>query len=71
VIELATTVCRPSAGSCDVPESCNGLTTACPVDGFLPATTTCRASAGVCDPAEQCLGSSAACPTDLDRKSVV
>ena len=36
-------VCRPSAGVCDVAESCTGLSPTCPVDGFAPATTSCSA----------------------------
>ncbi|HVW29133.1 MAG TPA: PA14 domain-containing protein [Polyangiaceae bacterium] len=60
----AGTACRPVAGPCDVAESCNGTSTACPADTFLGSSTQCRASAGVCDVAESCTGSSAACPAD-------
>ncbi len=60
----AGTVCRPSAGACDVAESCTGTSTACPADAMLPASTVCRAVAGPCDVAESCTGSSAACPAD-------
>src|SRR5439155_931616 len=57
-------VCRPAAGDCDVAETCDGTSTSCPADAFLPTTALCRASAGECDPAEFCTGSSAGCPAD-------
>jgi hypothetical protein len=63
----AGTVCRPSAGVCDVAETCNGSGSVCPADTFVPSTTVCRAAAGVCDVAESCTGSSAACPADAVR----
>jgi hypothetical protein len=59
----AGTECRPSAGSCDVAESCNGSSAACPADVFATGGI-CRASADVCDVAESCTGSSAFCPAD-------
>jgi HYR domain len=60
----AGSVCRKSGGTCDVAESCDGTSLACPADGFLPSSTICRASAGVCDAAETCTGTSAACPAN-------
>ena len=60
----AGTVCRASAGTCDVAETCSGTSTSCPANAFAPSTTVCRASAGVCDVAENCTGSSATCPAD-------
>jgi cysteine-rich repeat protein len=57
------TECRPSAGPCDVAESCTGGSADCPADGFANGTE-CRPSAGDCDPAESCDGSGAACPPD-------
>jgi hypothetical protein len=60
----AGTVCRASAGVCDVAEVCNGTSAACPVDAFSPASTVCRASAGACDVADTCTGTSAVCPAD-------
>src|SRR5438093_6553468 len=60
----AGTVCRASAGVCDVAEMCDGSSTSCPANLFQPSTTECRASAGVCDVAENCTGTSAACPTN-------
>lgn len=56
-------VCRPSAGLCDVAESCNGTSMVCPADAFR-ASGTCREANGSCDVAETCNGSGAACPTD-------
>src|SRR5438552_3699687 len=60
----AGTVCRASAGVCDVAETCTGTSRDCPADGVASATTVCRASAGPCDVAESCTGSSATCPAD-------
>lgn len=39
----AQKVCRASAGSCDLPEVCTGLSAACPADGGLAAGTACSA----------------------------
>src|SRR5213593_2211662 len=60
----AGTVCRASAGVCDVAEACTGTSRDCPADGLASTTTVCRASAGPCDMAENCTGSSASCPAD-------
>src|SRR5439155_1422629 len=59
----AGTVCRPSAGPCDVAETCTGTSRECPPDTFA-AGTVCRPSAGPCDVPENCTGSSADCPPD-------
>ena len=64
-------VCRPSAGACDVAESCNGFSALCPPDSFAPAATVCRPSAGPCDFAETCTGGSRDCPTDAFAPSFV
>ncbi|MFO0762030.1 MAG: hypothetical protein U0359_36660, partial [Byssovorax sp.] len=61
-LTAAGTVCRGSAGPCDVAEACTGSSAACPGDGFVAAGTVCRAAASGCDIAETCTGSSAACP---------
>ena len=60
----AGVVCRDSAGVCDLEETCDGTSTACPTDRRVGAGTECRATRGVCDRAESCDGSSVACPTD-------
>jgi RHS repeat-associated protein len=65
----AGTVCRASAGLCDVAETCTGTSTTCPADGFAPAATVCRATAGECDVAETCTGTSASCPSDGKKSS--
>jgi hypothetical protein len=57
-------VCRPAAGVCDIAETCDGTSPACPADVLIPAMVVCRASTGDCDPAEVCSGVSAACPAD-------
>jgi RHS repeat-associated protein len=63
----AGTVCRAQAGSCDVAETCNGTSFACPADTFQPSTYVCRAAAGECDAAETCTGTSATCPSDSKK----
>src|SRR6185503_16843751 len=63
----STTICRTSAGVCDVAESCTGTSAACPSDQFEPSTAECRPSNGVCDVAENCTGSSANCPADTGQ----
>jgi hypothetical protein len=60
----AGSVCRPSAGPCDLEETCDGTGGACPPDGFLQASLVCRPSSDDCDPAEICSGTSVACPDD-------
>jgi Disintegrin./Fibronectin type III domain. len=68
----AGTVCRLATDVCDVSETCDGISTACPLDKFVAVTEVCRAKAGACDVEEKCTGSSAACPTDkLLAKSAV
>jgi hypothetical protein len=55
----ATTICRESAGQCDVAESCTGTSADCPVDGFASATTACTGTSngGACDGTDSCDGS--------------
>ena len=60
----AGSVCRASAGDCDIAETCTGSSATCPADGFQPSSTVCRAQSGVCDVAETCTGSGASCPAD-------
>jgi hypothetical protein len=52
----ATTICRASAGQCDVAESCTGTSSTCPADGKAPATTTCvgTSNGGPCDGTDSC-----------------
>ena len=63
-IRPSGTTCRGESDLCDVAETCDGLSSTCPTDGFQSAETECRASADSCDAPEICTGSSAACPTD-------
>src|SRR5207249_1608532 len=65
VFRSSATVCRASAGQCDVPESCTGALGACPADGFASSATSCTgASQGeACDDdaADHCTGSANTC----------
>jgi len=63
-IKAQDTPCRPSQGSCDVVEVCDGSTKSCPADGFIAAGVSCRAKSGVCDIGEVCPGDGPDCPTD-------
>src|SRR5207249_2199258 len=60
-----TTTCRPSAGPCDVAESCTGTSGACPADGFASPSTSCTGSSqgGACDndAGDHCSGSGNTC----------
>ncbi len=63
----ASTACRASAGTCDIAEVCNGVSTACPGDSFLPASTVCRAgmcSAGSSTVEANCPGTGPTCPSE-------
>jgi len=57
-------VCRPAAGLCDYPETCDGLSDQCPADLLYQANHECRRPAGACDLTEYCTGESTACPAD-------
>ncbi|KYF91617.1 hypothetical protein BE20_14200, partial [Sorangium cellulosum] len=57
-------LCRGSAGLCDVEERCNGSSVDCPADALASATTVCRAAADLCDVAETCTGRSVDCPAN-------
>lgn len=58
------TVCRVSAGACDIEERCDGANPDCPVNSFRPSGYECRASMGICDVVEYCTGFSPLCPAD-------
>jgi hypothetical protein len=64
-LKKSGTVCRPNVTECDVPEQCDGLSSACPPDAFRVAGQPCRPAKGTCDLAEQCNGTSAFCPDDV------
>src|SRR5438094_63821 len=61
----AGTVCRDSAGQCDVAETCTGTSGACPADGFASASTSCTGASqgGLCDndAADHCTGTDNSC----------
>ena len=61
----SSTVCRSSAGVCDVAENCTGSSANCPGDGVASSSTVCRSAAGICDLAENCSGSGVTCPADV------
>lgn len=59
-------VCRVAAGTCDIAETCDGVSDVCPPDLYYDATFECRPhQPGDCDIPELCDGISAACPTDV------
>lgn len=67
-----TVVCRAAAGLCDVAETCDGVSTACPtLNAKQPATHVCRAANGTCDPEEKCDGTSNACPVNAFAATTV
>jgi hypothetical protein len=61
---LTGTVCRATTGACDVAETCDGQSSACPSDRRQSSGFVCRSSTGPCDQAEACDGASVACPPD-------
>jgi hypothetical protein len=63
-MQPSSTVCRSSAGVCDVAESCTGSSTTCPADALAASGTVCRPAANPCDVAEACSGTSASCPAE-------
>ena len=72
-LRSANTVCRESAGICDLEESCTGLSAYCPADTFKDNAVVCREIAGDsdCDVEERCSGLSAECPEDGFQPSTV
>jgi cysteine-rich repeat protein len=57
-------ICRPVSGTCDLAESCDGVSPLCPADAVRPLAFSCRPVADVCDVGESCDGVSPACPVD-------
>src|SRR5581483_560027 len=56
----AGVTCRPAAGPCDVPETCDGVHPTCPIDGF-DVGSSCRHENPPCGD-DLCNGTSAECP---------
>src|SRR5439155_891758 len=73
VFSPASTVCRASAGQCDVAENCTGTSGACPADGFASASTSCTGTSqgGACDGADHCSGTSNSCVDVFSPASTV
>ena len=67
--ESAATICRSSAGVCDIAETCTGASDTCPADTLEPITTECRSAAGVCDAPDFCDGAAASCTADVKLAS--
>jgi hypothetical protein len=63
-LRAAGSTCRPSAGACDIAETCDGSNPLCPDDAFLPVGTSCRAGASACDATAACTGQSPDCPPE-------
>ena len=63
------TVCRTSAGVCDIVETCPAESTACPPDTLASSSIVCRSAGGVCDMAEHCTGTAPSCPGDVKVSS--
>jgi len=61
----AGAACRAATEACDLPESCDGTSLACPADSFKPSKEVCRKAAHPCDAQETCTGSGPGCPVDL------
>ncbi|MEZ4229571.1 MAG: DNRLRE domain-containing protein [Polyangiaceae bacterium] len=63
-VPAGSVTCRPSAGACDIAETCNGSSMNCPANVF-DSTTQCRAASctsGTETLAATCDGSGASCP---------
>lgn len=59
--------CRAASGTCDVAETCDGVSLNCPADGVEPDTTFCRAPSGTCGMDAFCNGSDKFCPPNPVR----
>lgn len=62
--KAAGTLCRVTAGDCDVEETCDGQSVDCPKDMVKNKGRWCRAAANECDEIEYCNGTSPQCPPD-------
>lgn len=57
---LETTICRNSAGECDLHEACTGFSATCPADQYAAAGTPCSDDGSICSD-DVCNGSSVGC----------
>src|SRR5207253_3191963 len=75
VFKSSSTVCRASAGQCDVAEDCPGRSGACPADSFESSSTLCTGGSqgGACDndAADHCTGTSNVCVDVFKSSSTV
>src|SRR5204862_5187419 len=73
--QSSATVCRASAGQCDVTENCTGTSGSCPADGFATSTTPCTGASqgGACDNdgADHCSGTANTCVDVFQSSSTV
>lgn len=69
-ITCRAAVATPDAGSCDLAETCDGISAVCPVDVFAPTTTVCRPATEICDVADRCSGASADCPDEVQPSTI-
>jgi hypothetical protein len=60
-LRVGATVCRQSAGNCDVQEVCSGQSPECPVDSFQPSSVVCQPASGSI-PTLFCSGNGPTCP---------
>ena len=60
----AGATCRAAVDTCDVAETCTGISSICPGNDFLPSGFTCRGAVDACDITERCTGVSPFCPGD-------
>lgn len=60
------TMCRPAIDSCDVAETCAGVSDFCPPDLLQPQGFTCRDGTVLCNPREVCDGTVPTCPPDVN-----
>jgi cysteine-rich repeat protein len=61
-LKSAGTVCRAASGSCDVAETCNGTSTACPADAKQPDNSPCS-DGNACTSGETCKAGVCGSPT--------
>jgi hypothetical protein len=62
----ASRVCRASAGTCDSPELCDGVSPDCPPDVLAPSGAVCHAPVDACDVTAACSGAAPACSLPLN-----